>query len=343
MEALVVPAAAVSLTALAAVAAYLGAAGPRRGRRRLANVLFLAGQIAAVSFAAWTALRLGRGAAYSLVISGCGLACAAYDPVLFRALDEAEARQAEEDYARAMGEQVVAQRAHLERLKGAARDLAAVQDELVSRFSHVEGLLAAGDAPGARVALAEVAHVVPAQGASFCRNAAVDALLAYKADTCRAQGIAFDVQVQVPQAAGVPDIELCAVLSNVIDNALRAACELPAGQRWVSVRVRQLRGMLAIAVENPVRERATAQESEGWERVGTQAPEDWESREGRTEALPDGRSDVPRHGWGTSIVTTIAERHDGTFERTVDHGRCVARVVLRQDGDAARGQVRHEH
>lgn len=89
MEALVVPAAAVSLAALAAVAAYLGAAGPRRGRRRLANVLFLAGQIAAVAFAAWTALRLGRGAAYSLVISGCGLACAAYDPVLFCALDEA--------------------------------------------------------------------------------------------------------------------------------------------------------------------------------------------------------------------------------------------------------------
>lgn len=37
----------------------------------------LAGQIAAVAFAAWTALRLGRGAVY--------------DPMLFRALDEAEA------------------------------------------------------------------------------------------------------------------------------------------------------------------------------------------------------------------------------------------------------------
>nr|WP_162990722.1 Spo0B domain-containing protein [Maliibacterium massiliense] len=81
---------------------------------------------------------------------------------------------------------------------------------------------------------------------------AINALLQAKSITCQDKGIALDLVIESPMdALPMEDWQMCRVLSNLIDNAVDATLELPAGAaRMMRVVLREDETHIRFCVEN---------------------------------------------------------------------------------------------
>lgn len=146
-----------------------------------------------------------------------------------------------------------------------------------------------------------------------------------KARAASDSGVRFCAELDIPADIQLPGVELCAVFSNLLDNALNACAQSPDGQRRVEATARLWGMYLVIDVENsylPPQERGRAAGVPASGGVG--GPGDG----GAAGSFPD--LSVP-HGWGQGIVREVARRHDGTFEADQVDGVYRARVILKQD------------
>lgn len=286
-----------------------------------------AGMMVLVVLAA-VACGAGRlGAGVSIGVSCCALAFAACLAALGFAHTREEDAAAAAERARVLGEQLAAQRAHLGALRERLHAGEQARMQWAERLERVAAALDAGDG-GALDGLLQDADDpggVFAEQERFCAHEAVDALLAAKATACRAQGIAWDAAVELPARVTLPDAHLVAMFSNMLDNALRAAAQAPAPERFVSVRARLAHGMLQVEVEN--------------------AMVDTPCGDGRGEPFahmksardrPVGASDaddvlagVSGHGWGTRILRALAERYEGDVTWQMHDGTCRCSLLAR--------------
>lgn len=120
-----------------------------------------------------------------------------------------------------------------------------------------------------------------------------DYLINSKAASAESSGIRFQVQVEYPRRTNIRSVDLCAILGNLLDNALEAARQVqePSG-RMVSLIIRRIHQMLVIKVENSF---AVAPVQENGELKTTKAE--------------DGL-----HGWGLKSARTAAEKYNGCLQ-----------------------------
>ena len=113
----------------------------------------------------------------------------------------------------------------------------------------------------------------------FCANPVVNAVLANKAALCRRENITLEASLDVPEATGLSDGELCSVFANLLDNAIKAVRPLPPDQRRICIKAGPDGGSLLLKTENPY--------------------DPAQYRKGK--------------GLGQGIVRDIAKAHDGDF------------------------------
>lgn len=121
--------------------------------------------------------------------------------------------------------------------------------------------------------------LAPTQEVHFCANQIVNAVLANKAALCRRENITLEASLDVPEATGLSDGELCSVFANLLDNAIKAVRPLPPDRRRILVKAGPDGGSLLIKTENPY--------------------DPAQYRKGK--------------GLGQGIVRDIAKAHDGDF------------------------------
>ena len=141
------------------------------------------------------------------------------------------------------------------------------------------------------------------RGITFCSNAAVDALLFNEKAQADKVGVKIEFKIADLDSLTISSIDLCTILSNLIDNAIRGASEVDGeDKRFVSVSVFPRAGQLIVNVRN-----------------GSLPPK--EDLSTTKKHAKDGE-----HGLGLTIVREVAERHggaavysfsDGVFEASV--------------------------
>ena len=155
---------------------------------------------------------------------------------------------------------------------------------------------------GAKVAGEES---VRSKSRSICDRIA-DAMLDYKEEQCRKEGISFQVHRKPLETANLPAEEFAALLQNVLDNALEANERIPAGEeRFLRADLSEENGKIRLIVENPAA--------------------------GDEKAAPGffktSKEDSRMHGIGISVVRRIVEDHDGTFAFRQENGCVTVEVV----------------
>lgn len=94
---------------------------------------------------------------------------------------------------------------------------------------------------------------------TICANAALDAIAGHYELQARRTQIPVTWQISLPEKLPLPEEELCMVLGNLLENALRASAVLPPEQRRVNVTAQMLSpAMLGLIVENTYDERPNA-------------------------------------------------------------------------------------
>ena len=230
------------------------------------------------------------------------LLCVVTDLLLFKAL-----RQSTQLHMTLQRQQLVessleAQRKRNQALEQAAEEAAHVRRELSARLLEAAELLQSHRTEAARSCMDSTPALYPPPARS-CAHPVADAILSEKLALCRRETLPVDCQVQIPAELQIPGAELCAVLGNLMDNAIEACRRLPEDvPGGITVRGRVNGGFLTLRVQNPV--------------------------SGGETAAPAGGTLLDHHGWGLSIVRQIAERRGGRLTVEQTDGRFVATAWL---------------
>ncbi len=198
-----------------------------------------------------------------------------------------------------------------------------VLHDVKNQFATLKALLHSGKYPEAIKFLDEFElFASPVIEAVDCGNVVVDSALAVGRAKAREKGLRLHTRVAVPPALPILDTELVSIISNLVDNAIEACVREKHEGGVITVDLRYQRDYLLLRVENPV--------------------SDDLSPEQRLK-LESGKSGT-RHGWGTRIVRSIAEKYDGMVKYSVKDGKFYADVMLAVpsgEGEDQRGKNQH--
>ena len=140
----------------------------------------------------------------------------------------------------------------------------------------------------------------------------VDYLINSKMAIASECGIAFQAEVEFPHNTNIRGVDLCAIICNLIDNALDATKQNENQEdRIISLTIRRIHQMLVIKVENPY----------------TVPVEQKETGELETTKKEDGL-----HGFGLKSAKTAAEKYDGMVRTTCEDNIFRAVATLSYEG-----------
>ena len=285
-------------------------------KRRLANMLYPASQLALLLFAIGGSCIFSLSTMFIVLVGLFGLAGVIYDVDLFKVLIVSERKDMAIARSHQLEQQLAAQERRADELTQEIVRAQAIQKAMSNQLRQLKMHLADNDPQAARDLLAQATQSLSPRKAHLCDNSAVDALLASKASQCAELEVPFATNVVVPAQTSIPDSELCAVFSNLIDNAMNASKELAKEQACADKNVQEpfievdamvAAGYLSVRVRNACLEHR--------------------SRPRHAHKQPRGINDM--HGWGKSIVAIIARRHDGSFTCVAENGVYLARVTLK--------------
>ena len=128
-------------------------------------------------------------------------------------------------------------------------------------------------------------------------NETLDAVLTDIRIRCERLHIRFTSVIDGKKVDKLSSVDVVALFSNALDNAINAVRDLPADERLIGLYVGEQKGMLRIRVENPYRGRIEFQ-----------------------NALPvTQKADKTIHGFGMKSIKMIAEKYSGVLTVTTDN------------------------
>ena len=208
---------------------------------------------------------------------------------LQRSMLEAELKQAESE---------------MENLRRTETQTAIYQHDMRHHMTMLGAYLASGNPQQAesyvKKVQADVDAIVPR---CFCENKTINLICSAFADRAAQKGVLLQANVRVPRAISISDTELCAVISNGLENALRAASVLETPGKWVSLYCEIKHGKLLIEIKNPYTGEVSMQ-----------------------NGLPTTKQSG--HGFGCRSIRTITEHNRGLCTFESENGVFTLQVIL---------------
>lgn len=137
-------------------------------------------------------------------------------------------------------------------------------------------------------------------------NVMADAILNSKLSLARARKIAINAKANVPEKLGIPEIDLCVIIGNLLDNAMEACLkQKEAEERFIRLYIGVLKGQLYITITNSAGGPILKQ---GKEYLTTK----------------DGNS----HGFGLMRIDRIVAKYNGYLNRQHEEGAFATEVLL---------------
>ncbi len=135
-------------------------------------------------------------------------------------------------------------------------------------------------------------------------NVNLDAILNSKISLAQKNGIAIDYQAKCPETLAVSDIDLCALIGNLLDNAVESCEKLTAEKPFIRLYIGVLKKQLYISVSNATNETVRKMDS---------------------EYISKKRGN---HGHGLKRINLVVEKYGGYINRQNEPGVFVTEIML---------------
>lgn len=140
-------------------------------------------------------------------------------------------------------------------------------------------------------------------------NVGLDAILSSKVSIARKNKIDVTCTAKVPQDMKISDVHLCAIVGNLMDNAIEACEKIPGGakqtlQKFIRIYIGLFKNQLYISVTNSTKEK---------------------KRKKLTELVT---SKIGEHGFGLRRIDKIADQYQGYVNRKNEPGVFATEVML---------------
>lgn len=173
---------------------------------------------------------------------------------------------------------------------------ATLYHDMRNHFAMLQGYLADGRAAEAQAYLEEINGWIDAcSKEQWTGVGALDYILNQKKEAAARQGTSMAIHAEYPADCRIDPVDLCVILTNLLDNAMEACARQPEGEsREITVTIRRIHLFMVIRIANSS---ATA------------------------PAIKDGvpvtsKKDRRLHGWGLRNVRAAVEKYQGTMEVT---------------------------
>ena len=176
----------------------------------------------------------------------------------------------------------------------------------------INDLHAAGERDQLTAYLNELIPAAQAEHRRYCENRAADALIAHYDEMAAARDAVIEWTVNLPEQLCISEVEFCAMLGNLLDNALNAVFSLPPDKRVVRVGCEMSTdSILTLCIDNPY-----------------------------TGTVRFGRNGLPRarrsdHGVGMASVSATVARYHGTMALRAEGGVFSVEIVVYGDAGEA--------
>ena len=143
------------------------------------------------------------------------------------------------------------QQQRYESLKAAIEEARQARHDLRHQLCQLDALAEEGNLEKIKAYLSGAVSRIPSLEMHFCENRAADSVVGYYCALAKRENIPYSVQIDLPECLPVDEINLCLVLSNLLENALEASLRTAPARRKIKLTAYLHSGSLAlIQVEN---------------------------------------------------------------------------------------------
>lgn len=127
------------------------------------------------------------------------------------------------------------QQRRYESLRAAIEEARQARHDMRHQLNQISALAESGDMEKLKAYLAKAAARIPDLDMSFCENRAADSVIGYYCALAKRERVPFRAQADLPEALPVDEIDLCLVLSNLLENALEASLRTDPSRRQIEL------------------------------------------------------------------------------------------------------------
>lgn len=127
------------------------------------------------------------------------------------------------------------QQRRYESLKTAIEEARQARHDMRHQLNQVSALAESGNLDGVKAYLAKAVARIPNLDMHFCENRAADSVVGYYCALAKREDIPFRAQLDLPESLPVDEIDMCLVLSNLLENALEASLRTAPDRLQINV------------------------------------------------------------------------------------------------------------
>jgi len=143
-----------------------------------------------------------------------------------------------------------------------------------------------------------------------CGNRTVNTVLNFEQRKLRAKELSFEHQLVVPPVLPFKDTDVCSIISNLLDNACEECCRIKVmSNREVKIRleIHPHQSYLLMRCINTTDRTSLTRKGTG---------------------IRTTKAESAQHGYGTQIISKLAEKYNGCAEFSIDNGMFIAQAML---------------
>ena len=180
--------------------------------------------------------------------------------------------------------------------------------DMGNHFSMIQSYLADGKVEEARTYLDRLGKDRAAYSVErFTGIEAVDYILSQKAAFAKQQNVETSIHAEYPKDCKIDPVDLCTILTNLLDNAMEACGKLPeASAKILSVTIRRINQFIIIQIANSCIEEPIISKGN----------------------FKTSKTDKRHHGWGMKNVRLAVEKYHGTMEYEYNKNMFIVSVML---------------
>ena len=127
------------------------------------------------------------------------------------------------------------QQQRYESLKAAIEEARQARHDLRHQLCQLAALAEEGNLEKIKAYLSGAVSRIPSLEMHFCENRAADSVVGYYCALAKRENIPYSVQIDLPECLPVDEINLCLVLSNLLENALEASLRTAPARRRIKL------------------------------------------------------------------------------------------------------------
>lgn len=166
--------------------------------------------------------------------------------------------------------------------------------DMGNHFSIIQSYLADGKVEEAQAYLDRLGKDRAAYSVErFTGIEAVDYILSQKVELARQRNIETSIHAEYPKDCKIDPIDLCTILTNLLDNAIEACEKLPqSSTKKMSVTIRRINQFIIIQIANSCMQEPAIMKG----------------------IFVTSKADKRHHGWGMKNIKSAVEKYHGTME-----------------------------